>query len=64
MALQKFPGLIDIHVHLREPGAIQKEDFYTGSRAALKGGITFILDMPNNSTPTFSPKALEDKFEL
>ncbi|RJR16387.1 hypothetical protein C4579_00310, partial [Candidatus Microgenomates bacterium] len=32
--------------------------------AALKGGITFILDMPNNSTPTFSPKALEDKFEL
>ncbi len=64
MALQRFPGLIDVHAHLREPGATQKEDFYTGSRAAVKGGFTFIIDMPNNPIPTFSPKALEEKIRL
>jgi carbamoyl-phosphate synthase/aspartate carbamoyltransferase/dihydroorotase len=64
MALNKFPGLIDIHVHLREPGATQKEDFLTGSRAAIAGGFTFIIDMPNNPIPTFSIEALEDKIKL
>lgn len=59
--MQKFPGFIDIHVHLRDPGATHKEDFYTGSRAAIRGGFTFIIDMPNNPTPTFSLQALEDK---
>ncbi len=60
---QQFPGFIDIHVHLRDPGSTQKEDFLTGSKAAVKGGFTYILDMPNNPTPTFSPEALQDKIE-
>lgn len=64
MALQRFPGFIDAHVHLREPGATQKEDFYTGSRAAVKGGVTFVIDMPNNPTPTVTVQRLEEKFEL
>ncbi|MCP4481608.1 MAG: dihydroorotase [bacterium] len=42
-----FPGLIDIHVHLREPGGESKETIYTGTRAAVKGGFTTICCMPN-----------------
>ena len=61
MALQRFPGFIDAHVHLRDPGATHKEDFYTGSRAAIKGGFTYILDMPNNPTPTITSARLEEK---
>jgi dihydroorotase-like cyclic amidohydrolase len=65
MALTRFPGLIDIHVHLREPGAINKEDFRTGSRAALKGGFTYVLDMPNNpSVPTVTIDRLNEKISL
>jgi len=64
MLLKKFPGFIDVHVHLREPGATQKEDFQTGSRAAVKGGFTFVMDMPNNSTPTISPERLAEKIQL
>lgn len=60
----RLPGLIDVHVHLREPGATHKEDFYTGSRAAIKGGFTCILDMPNNPMPTVSMERLEEKIEL
>ncbi len=62
--LKRFPGLIDAHVHLREPGATHKEDFLSGSRAALKGGITFIIDMPNNPTPTISIERLDEKIAL
>jgi len=61
MSLIKFPGLIDIHVHLRDPGATQKEDFTTGSAAAVAGGFTFILDMPNNPIPTITIGSVEDK---
>lgn len=61
MSLQQLPGFIDVHVHLREPGATHKEDFYTGSRAAVKGGFTFIIDMPNNPTPTITKERLEEK---
>ena len=64
MGLKKFPGFIDVHVHLREPGATQKEDFLTGSKAAITGGFTFIIDMPNNPIPTFSLEALEEKIKL
>lgn len=60
----QWPGLIDIHVHLREPGATHKEDFLTGSSAAIAGGFTYILDMPNNPIPTFSMEALEQKVSL
>ncbi len=44
-----FPGLIDPHVHLREPGGEHKEDFLSGTRAALAGGFTTVLAMPNTS---------------
>jgi len=47
-----IPGLIDSHVHFREPGLTHKEDFLTGSMAAAAGGITTFLDMPNTLPPT------------
>ncbi len=64
MALKRYPGFIDVHVHLREPGATHKEDFYTGSRAAAKGGVTMMLDMPNNPTPTITIERLDEKIAL
>ncbi|XP_053565421.1 CAD protein isoform X2 [Bombina bombina] len=45
--LIRLPGLIDVHVHLREPGATHKEDFSSGTAAALAGGITMVCAMPN-----------------
>ena len=59
----KLPGLVDVHVHLREPGGTQKEDFETGTRAAVAGGYTQILDMPNNIPPTTTLQALNDKIK-
>lgn len=56
-----IPGLIDCHVHFREPGLTHKEDFLTGSMAAAKGGVTTVLDMPNTIPPTTTVEALEDK---
>jgi allantoinase len=47
-----LPGLIDAHVHFRDPGLTHKEDFVTGSTAAVCGGITTIVDMPNVIPPT------------
>lgn len=47
----KLPGLIDPHVHMREPGAAHKEDWDSGTRAALAGGFTAVLAMPNTSPP-------------
>jgi len=64
MSFKKYPGFIDIHVHLREPGSTQKEDFLTGSKAAIAGGFTLVIDMPNNPVPTFSIEALEEKITL
>ncbi|MFA5050169.1 MAG: dihydroorotase [Candidatus Micrarchaeia archaeon] len=59
-----LPGLIDPHVHLREPGLEQKEDFYTGSLAAIAGGFTTVIDMPNNPKPTIDLKRLKEKIKL
>ena len=59
--LLKLPGIVDVHVHLREPGGMQKEDFETGTKAAIAGGYTQILDMPNNIPPTVDLMSLEDK---
>src|SRR5215210_1827241 len=42
-----LPGVIDGHVHFREPGLEYKEDFHSGSRSAVMGGVTTVLDMPN-----------------
>jgi dihydroorotase-like cyclic amidohydrolase len=58
-----LPGLIDIHVHLRDPGQTHKENFFTGSSAALAGGYTRIFDMPNNAKPIFTAKDLDEKLE-
>lgn len=59
-----LPGLIDVHVHLREPGWEQKEDFETGTKAAIAGGYTTVLDMPNNPQPIITLQALENKIKL
>ena len=52
------PGLIDMHVHLREPGGGQKETIATGSRAAAAGGFTSILAMPNTNPPADGPNTI------
>lgn len=58
MTLSRFPGLIDPHVHLREPGATHKEDFATGTAAALAGGFTTVLGMPNTDPPLVDGESL------
>lgn len=60
----RLPGLIDTHVHLREPGSTHKEDFETGTKAAIAGGYTMVIDMPNNPDPTISEEALNEKIQL
>jgi carbamoyl-phosphate synthase / aspartate carbamoyltransferase / dihydroorotase len=54
----KLPGLIDPHVHLREPGATHKEDWDSGTSAALAGGVTMLLAMPNTRPPIFDAGTL------
>ncbi|MFX1540625.1 MAG: dihydroorotase family protein [Promethearchaeota archaeon] len=56
-----LPGLVDVHVHFRDPGYPEKEDFASGSLAAAAGGVTTIADMPNTIPPTTTPKWLEEK---
>lgn len=58
-----IPGAIDTHVHIREPGMTQKEDWTTGTRAAAAGGVTTIMDMPNTDPPTWDLEALAIKRE-
>ena len=50
--LHILPGIIDAHVHFRDPGVTHKEDFATGSTAAICGGVTTVIDMPNQIPPT------------
>jgi dihydroorotase-like cyclic amidohydrolase len=64
MATLDLPGLIDIHVHLRDPGGTHKEDFSSGTAAALAGGVVAILDMPNNTPPVVDEETLHSKVEL
>ncbi len=59
-----LPGLIDAHVHLRTPGQEYKENFLSGTSAALAGGFTTILDMPNNLIPVTSYTLLKQKINL
>ena len=56
-----FPGLIDCHVHFREPGLEHKETMATGAAAALAGGVTTVCEMPNTIPPTVTVAALADK---
>ena len=56
-----IPGIIDTHVHFRDFKQSQKEDWATGSRAAAKGGVTTVFDMPNNNPPIIDKKTLSEK---
>lgn len=57
----RLPGLVDVHVHLREPGFEYKETIANGTRAAVAGGICAVLDMPNTAPPTATLGRLHDK---
>jgi len=59
-----LPGAVDVHVHFREPGARQKEDWRTGSKSAAAGGVTTVVDQPNTSPPTVTGEAFDEKREL
>ena len=59
-----LPGVIDDHVHFREPGLTQKADIDSESRAAAAGGVTTYFDMPNTVPQTTTSEALEEKFRL
>ena len=59
-----IPGIIDEHVHFREPGWAYKGDIYTESRAAVAGGVTSFMDMPNNIPPTVTQDLLQQKFDI
>ncbi|MDR2691906.1 MAG: dihydroorotase [Dysgonamonadaceae bacterium] len=59
-----LPGLIDDQVHFREPGLTHKGDIHSESRAALAGGITSFIDMPNTLPQTVTVEALNEKFDL
>jgi dihydroorotase len=59
--LHILPGVIDTHVHFREPGHLEKEDMETGSRAAVLGGVTAVFEMPNTNPPTTTRLLIEDK---
>jgi len=61
--LHVLPGLIDPHVHFRVPGLDYKEDFDTGSQAAVCGGITSVIDMPNVKPPTSDVESFEMKLD-
>lgn len=57
--LMRLPGLVDIHTHLRVPGGEHKEDFDTGTAAALAGGFTTVLGMPNTTPPLITAGVLQ-----
>ena len=57
-----IPGVIDDQVHFREPGLTNKGDIFTESRAAVAGGITSFMDMPNTNPQTVTNALLNDKF--
>ncbi|MFQ6127483.1 MAG: dihydroorotase [Thermoplasmata archaeon] len=58
-----LPTGIDLHVHFREPGMTEKEDFLSGTTAAACGGITCVLDMPNTIPPATTPTRIREKVE-
>lgn len=61
--LMLLPGVIDEHVHFRDPGYTQKADTASESRAAVAGGVTSYMDMPNTNPPTTTLETLEAKYE-
>ena len=59
-----LPGCIDTQVHFREPGSTDTEDLYSGSRAAIAGGITGVFEMPNTNPPTSTKTEFQKKLDL
>ena len=59
-----LPGAIDVHVHFRDPGYPQKEDFASGTAAAAFGGVTTVFDMPNTLPTIATPEALAAKHRI
>ncbi|MFT4755749.1 MAG: dihydroorotase [Vicingaceae bacterium] len=59
-----FPGIIDGQVHFRDPGLTHKGDLYTESKAAIAGGVTSFIDMPNTVPNILTVKSLEEKYEI
>src|SRR5580765_3798152 len=59
-----FPGAIDDQVHFREPGLTHKATIYTESKAAVAGGVTSFMEMPNTVPPVFTQELLEQKYEI
>ena len=59
-----FPGLIDDQVHFREPGLTHKADIYTESKAAVAGGVTSFMEMPNTVPQTITLELLEEKYKI
>lgn len=62
--LHLLPGCIDDQVHFREPGLTHKADIFTESRAAIAGGITSFMEMPNTVPNTLTQQLLEDKYQI
>src|SRR5580704_452087 len=60
--LHLLPGVIDDQVHFREPGLTHKATIYTEARAAVAGGVTSFMEMPNTIPPAFTQELLEDKY--
>jgi dihydroorotase len=59
-----LPGCIDDQVHFREPGLTHKANIYTESKAAVAGGVTSFMEMPNTQPPAFTQELLEDKYKI
>ena len=59
-----IPGIIDDQVHFREPGLTHKANIYTEAKAAVAGGVTSFMEMPNTNPPVFTQKLLEDKYTI
>lgn len=62
--LHLLPGIIDDHVHFRDPGLTHKEDLHTGSLACAAGGVTTFLEMPNTMPPTTTQEILNAKLDI
>ena len=62
--LHLIPGVIDDQVHFREPGLTHKANIYTESKAAIAGGITSFMEMPNTNPQALTQELLEDKYQI
>src|SRR6185436_12049157 len=62
--LHLFPGAIDDQVHFREPGLTHKGDIYSEARAAVAGGVTSYMEMPNTVPNVFTQELLEEKYRI